>query len=184
MSRIFRLDVVIFFVFFAQLVGADVVKPRLDGVFERIGKVDEAVERQYRELGVVLVPPVLVDELLIFPKRGTKSDAVFRLRLNASFEHEIELPNAGVVLALESLGRVSEEDGALVLRRIVTLSGEGSSSFQAEQSDRFSIDRQGSDEWLVVQTDIRWGRKKLFGRTESVKYQSLVRFRKINEAKD
>jgi hypothetical protein len=153
----------------------------LEGRYERTGVVDRAVEVQFRGLGLVLVPPVFIDELLTCPRRGTSGDSEFIFRKQGPAMYMALLPKSGVACALTELGSLVElTDGALLLRRSVTLTGEGSSPIHGDQEDRFSKERRDGLEWLVVETRIEWTKRSLF-RSKKMEYRSLVRFRKLAE---
>lgn len=150
----------------------------LEGRYERTGIVDRAIEAQYKGLGLVLVAPVFIEELLTCPKRGTRADSEFILRKQGA-GYIAFLPKAGVSCALAELGSLVETlDGALLLRRSVTLTGEGSNPIHGDQEDRFSKEKLDGTEWLVVATRIEWTKRSLF-RSKKMEYRSLVRFRAI-----
>ncbi len=151
----------------------------LDGRYERTGVVDRATEAQFKGLGLVLVPPVFIDELLTCPRRGISGDSEFIFRKQSTAGYVALLPKAGVACVLTELGSLVElTDGALLLRRSVTLTGEGSRPIRGDQEDRFSNQRRDGLEWLVVETRIEWTKRSLF-RSKKVEYRSLVRFRKL-----
>jgi hypothetical protein len=153
----------------------------LTGQYERIGVVDPAVEVQFKGLGLVLVPPVSIDELLACPQRSIQGDSEFVFRNQGRIGYVIVLPNVGTTCALSELGVLVETDvGALVLRRPVTLTGEGSSPIHGDREDRFTKERRDGIEWLVIETRIEWTKRSLF-RSKRVEYRSLVRFREIAE---
>lgn len=148
------------------------------GRYERAGIVDQTIDDQYKGLGIVLVPPVFIDELLSFPRRGTREDIEFILH-RQSAGYEILLPKIGISCALADLGNVIElADGVLLLRRSISLTGEGRSPIHGDQEDRFSTEKREGIEWLAVETRIEWTRRLLFW-SKKVEYRSLVRFRKL-----
>ena len=150
----------------------------LEGRYERPGVVDRAVEAQFKGLGIAVVPPVFIDDLLTCPRRGTREDSEFIFRKQAA-ECVAFLPKAGVRCTLTELGSLAElKDGMLLLRRSVTLTVEGSSPIHGDQEDRFSKEKRDGAEWLVIETRIEWTKRSWF-RSKQIKYRSLVRFRGI-----
>ena len=151
----------------------------LTGSYERIGVVDPVVEAQFRGLGLVLVPPVSIDELLACPHRGIEGDSEFTFRKQDQNGYVIALLGTGTTCALSELGSlVKKEDGALRLRRSVTLTGEGSSPIHGDQEDRFTKEKRDGVEWLVVETRIDMTKRSWF-RSRHVEYRSVVRFRQL-----
>jgi hypothetical protein len=151
----------------------------LAGRYVRKGEVDKSVEEKFKDLGLVLVPPVLIDELLICPKRHAREDESFDFKMIGTSGYEIFLPQAGVSCVLAELGNVSkQEDGSVVLERIVTLTGEGSRPIRGPQRDRFSKEIIDGEEWLLVDTTIEWVQRSWFNKKPK-KYHSLVRFKAV-----
>jgi len=152
----------------------------LTGSYERIGVVDLVVEARFKGLGLVLVPPVSIDELLTCPHRGIQGDSEFVFRKQDQKGYVIALPRAGTTCALSELGNLTKtEDGSLLLRRTVTLTGEGSSPIHGDQEDRFRKEKRDGVEWLVVETRIDMTKRSWF-RTRHVEYRSIVRFRQLH----
>lgn len=152
----------------------------LTGRYERIGVVDPVVEAQFKGLGLVLVPPVSIDELLTCPHRGIQGDSEFVFRKQDQNGYVIELPGAGTTWALSELGSLAKkEDGSLLLRRTVNLTGEGSSTIHGDQEDRFTKEKRDGVEWLVVETRIEMTKRSWF-RNRQVEYRSVVRFRQLH----
>lgn len=148
----------------------------LEGRYERTGVVDRAIEAQYKGLGLVLVEPALIDELILFPQRGTREDTEFLVQKRGNSDYLLILPKANVTRALTDLGSVVEmPDGSLALRRTVTITGEGVNSIYGDQQDRFSKIKRDGGEWLVVETRIEWTRRSWF-KSKKVEYRSLVSF--------
>lgn len=152
----------------------------LAGDYERTGVVDPIVEAQFKGLGIVLVPPVSIDELLVCPHRGSEGDSEFAFRKQGQNGYVIVLTRSGMTCALSELGRlVKREDGALLLRRPVTLTGEGSRPIHGDQEDRFTKEKLDGVEWLVVETRIDMTKRSWF-RSRQVEYRSVVRFRQLH----
>lgn len=116
----------------------------LQGTYSRIGDVDLGVEAQYKGLGLVLIRPVIIDEFLVFPERGTHGDQTFIVRKRSNSGYFFILPKADITLALNSRGSVEEaEDGSLLIRKLITLPGEGTGDTDGREVDHIYMEQRG-----------------------------------------
>ena len=148
----------------------------IEGRYARVGVVDPIIEAQFKGVGLVLVRPVSIDELLFFSKRGTHEDIDFIVKKRAKADYVMVLEKADVTCVVSDIGNVVElPDKSIVRRRAVTLTGEGSSPIPATQEEHITREKYDSQEWLVVYTRIEMVKRSWF-RSQKVEYRSLVRF--------
>lgn len=152
----------------------------LEGRYERTGVVDRAVEAQFEGLGPVLPRPVFIDGHLPFPpKRWLGEDKDFIVQRLGNSDYIFILPKEDKRCRLADYGSLTElNDGTLLLRRRVTLAGEGTIPVGAVEEVRLSKGDHDAAKWLVIETRIEWTKRSLF-RSKKMEYRSVVRFREV-----